>query len=214
LLGYYEFFIIGASPELCRLRAVALDIKAGEPARRLLNPRRGAMNLSRSKAVAATAAVALALSGAISPALARGDRGFHGGGFHGGGFHGGGMHAGGGFHGFHGGHGFAGGGFDHGGGRHGWGHHGWGGGHRGYAFGGYPGWGYGGGYYDPGYAYGYGYDGLGLGFTAALIGGALAASAAPYDSGRTVAYCESRFKSYNRATGTYLGYDGLRHSCP
>ncbi|MGO4338525.1 BA14K family protein [Labrys sp. KB_33_2] len=26
--------------------------------------------------------------------------------------------------------------------------------------------------------------------------------------------CAARFRSYNRATGTYLGYDGARHSCP
>jgi BA14K-like protein len=29
-----------------------------------------------------------------------------------------------------------------------------------------------------------------------------------------VAYCEARFRSYNPAAGTYLGYDGLRHPCP
>ena len=29
-----------------------------------------------------------------------------------------------------------------------------------------------------------------------------------------VAYCARRFKSYDPASGTYLGYDGLRHSCP
>lgn len=28
------------------------------------------------------------------------------------------------------------------------------------------------------------------------------------------AYCFSRFKSYDPASGTYLGYDGLRHPCP
>jgi BA14K-like protein len=27
-------------------------------------------------------------------------------------------------------------------------------------------------------------------------------------------YCASRFKSYDPATGTYLGHDGLRHPCP
>ncbi len=26
--------------------------------------------------------------------------------------------------------------------------------------------------------------------------------------------CASRFRSYNPATGTYLGFDGIRHSCP
>jgi hypothetical protein len=29
----------------------------------------------------------------------------------------------------------------------------------------------------------------------------------------SVAYCEGRFHSYDPASGTYLGYDGLRHSC-
>ncbi len=29
-----------------------------------------------------------------------------------------------------------------------------------------------------------------------------------------VAYCSSRFKSYDPRSGTYLGYDGLRHPCP
>lgn len=28
------------------------------------------------------------------------------------------------------------------------------------------------------------------------------------------AYCEQRFRSYDPASGTYLGYDGLRHPCP
>jgi len=27
------------------------------------------------------------------------------------------------------------------------------------------------------------------------------------------AFCEARFRSYDPATGTYLGYDGLRHPC-
>jgi len=29
-----------------------------------------------------------------------------------------------------------------------------------------------------------------------------------------VAYCARRFKSYDPGSGTYLGRDGLRHSCP
>jgi BA14K-like protein len=29
-----------------------------------------------------------------------------------------------------------------------------------------------------------------------------------------VAYCKQRFRSYDQASGTYLGYDGQRHSCP
>jgi BA14K-like protein len=28
------------------------------------------------------------------------------------------------------------------------------------------------------------------------------------------AYCAQRFRSYDPTSGTYLGYDGLRHSCP
>jgi hypothetical protein len=54
------------------------------------------------------------------------------------------------------------------------------------------GYGYGPGYsYDPGY-YSYGYPA----------------------GGRDVAYCEQRYRSYDPASGTYLGYDGLRHPCP
>lgn len=43
--------------------------------------------------------------------------------------------------------------------------------------------------------------------------GSYAYAAAPaYDS--AVAYCIGRFKSYDPARGTYLGYDGKRHRCP
>ena len=35
-----------------------------------------------------------------------------------------------------------------------------------------------------------------------------------YVAGDAVAYCKQRFRSYNAASGTYLGYDGQRHSCP
>ncbi len=39
-----------------------------------------------------------------------------------------------------------------------------------------------------------------------------------YDSGvapgDAVAYCMRRFRSYNPASGTYLGFDGLQHPCP
>ena len=54
----------------------------------------------------------------------------------------------------------------------------------------------------------------------ALIGGAIAsqqAQAAPLavaPADDAVAYCMQRFKSYDPASGTYLGYDGLRHPCP
>jgi BA14K-like protein len=33
-------------------------------------------------------------------------------------------------------------------------------------------------------------------------------------AGDAVAYCMQRFRSYDRRSGTYLGYDGLRHPCP
>ncbi len=33
-------------------------------------------------------------------------------------------------------------------------------------------------------------------------------------SGDAVAYCSQRYRSYDPATGTFLGYDGLRHPCP
>lgn len=59
------------------------------------------------------------------------------------------------------------------------------------------GYGYGPGYgYDPGYGPGYGYE------------------AGPAAGGNDIAYCQQRFRSYDPASGTYLGYDGARHPCP
>jgi BA14K-like protein len=52
--------------------------------------------------------------------------------------------------------------------------------------------------------------------TGAIIGGAIAqsqAQAAPVYGGNA-AYCAQRYKSYDPASGTYLGYDGMRHPCP
>src|ERR1700722_12853833 len=50
------------------------------------------------------------------------------------------------------------------------------------------------GYSDPGYAY---------------------SDAAPlYNNGDSVAYCEQTYRSYDPASGSYLGYDGYRHACP
>ena len=40
-------------------------------------------------------------------------------------------------------------------------------------------------------------------------GGALVAN-----DGDFVAYCQQTYRSYDPASGTYLGYDGLRHPCP
>lgn len=53
--------------------------------------------------------------------------------------------------------------------------------------------------------------------TGAIIGGALAQQqAAPVyrAPNSSVSYCMQRFKSYDPASGTYLGYDGVRHPCP
>ena len=36
----------------------------------------------------------------------------------------------------------------------------------------------------------------------------------PYAAGDPVAYCMQRFRSYDPYSGTYLGFDGLRHPCP
>ena len=70
---------------------------------------------------------------------------------------------------------------------------------------------------------------IGLGIAAgALLGAAIAAQPyyygpgyyapgyypPPPPPGDPVAYCMSRFKSYDPASGSYLGYDGLRHPCP
>lgn len=92
-------------------------------------------------------------------------------------------------------------------------------------------------YYGRPYAYGRPYYGRPYGYyrrdrgnalaagavglaTGAIIGGAIAqsqAQAAPVyvaPNQGSVAYCAQRFKSYDPASGTYLGYDGLRHPCP
>jgi len=36
----------------------------------------------------------------------------------------------------------------------------------------------------------------------------------PYVGGNEIAYCQQRFRSYDPASGTYLGFDGLRHPWP
>jgi len=51
-------------------------------------------------------------------------------------------------------------------------------------------------YYDDGYPAGY------VGDPAYVVSG-----------GADPAYCAQRYKSYDPASGTYLGYDGLRHPC-
>lgn len=46
----------------------------------------------------------------------------------------------------------------------------------------------------------------------AVIGGAIANSQARAND--AIAYCAQRYRSYDPASGTYLGYDGNRHPCP
>jgi len=41
-----------------------------------------------------------------------------------------------------------------------------------------------------------------------------AVAAAPPSDDDAVAYCMQRYRSYDPASGTYLGNDGLRHPCP
>ncbi len=48
----------------------------------------------------------------------------------------------------------------------------------------------------------------------AIIGGAIAAQNSARGDSAAIQYCIDRFKSYDIRTQTYLGYDGLRHSCP
>jgi hypothetical protein len=59
-------------------------------------------------------------------------------------------------------------------------------------------------YYDYGYDYGYDYY---------PYDDDAYAYVAPGPSGGD-AYCAQRYQSYDPSTGTYLGYDGLRHPCP
>jgi hypothetical protein len=85
---------------------------------------------------------------------------------------------------------------------------------------------------------GFGGVGVGLGIAGAIIGGAIIASqpygyrgyapgyvygpdyderyvaASPSAGEDEVVYCQQRFRSYDPGSGTYLGFDGLRHPCP
>jgi BA14K-like protein len=58
-------------------------------------------------------------------------------------------------------------------------------------------------YYGDGYAYNDYYDG----------GYSSDAGIAVPNVGVDPAYCAQRYRSYDPASGTYLGYDGLRHAC-
>jgi hypothetical protein len=65
---------------------------------------------------------------------------------------------------------------------------------------------------------GAGIAGLAVG---AIIGGVIANSQRPtyYETSPgtmddAISYCVQRFRSYDIRSGTYLGYDGMRHACP
>lgn len=64
--------------------------------------------------------------------------------------------------------------------------------------------------FDPGAAVALGIIGFAAG---AIASGALAP--APYVVGdpNWIAYCASRYRSFDPVSGTYLGFDGLRHYC-
>ena len=48
-----------------------------------------------------------------------------------------------------------------------------------------------------------------FGFAAGVIAGSVANGG----GGTHVAVCEDRYRSYDRRSDTYLGYDGIRHDC-
>jgi hypothetical protein len=56
--------------------------------------------------------------------------------------------------------------------------------------------------------------GIGLGIGAAVIGGAIAASAAEQQRRDAVSYCMQRYRSFDPESMTYQGRDGMRYSCP
>ena len=56
--------------------------------------------------------------------------------------------------------------------------------------------------------------GIGIGIGAAVIGGAIAASAAEQQRRDAVSYCMQRYRSFDPESMTYLGRDGMRYSCP
>jgi hypothetical protein len=69
---------------------------------------------------------------------------------------------------------------------------------------------YGGGYGDPGYYYDNGYYGdYGPDYYSDS-----GVAVAPAPVGGDASYCAQRYRSYDPASGTYLGYDGQRHPCP
>jgi BA14K-like protein len=61
---------------------------------------------------------------------------------------------------------------------------------------------------------GWGGAAVGIGVGAAIIGGAIAASAAEQQRRDAVNYCMQRYRSFDPESMTYLGRDGFRRPCP
>ena len=55
---------------------------------------------------------------------------------------------------------------------------------------------------------------VGIGVGAAIIGGAIAASAAEQQRQEAINYCAQRYRSYDPNSGTYVGRGGMRYPCP
>jgi hypothetical protein len=55
---------------------------------------------------------------------------------------------------------------------------------------------------------------IGIGVGAAIIGGAIAASAAEQQRLDAVSYCMQRYRSFDPESMTYQGRDGYRRPCP
>jgi len=55
---------------------------------------------------------------------------------------------------------------------------------------------------------------VGIGVGAAIIGGAIAASAAEQQRREAVSYCMQRYRSYDPNSQTYIGRGGMRYPCP
>ena len=53
---------------------------------------------------------------------------------------------------------------------------------------------------------------LAASLAAGLMGASAAANAATLTNSH-VAWCQSHYRSYNAATDTFIGYDGLAHRC-
>jgi hypothetical protein len=74
--------------------------------------------------------------------------------------------------------------------------------------------GYYGGYSGYVYAPGYAYDDT-YAYAPGYVYGTAPGYAPGYAyGGRDDTYCAQRYRSYDPASGTYLGFDGVRHSCP